>query len=84
MVKLFKLQVITEMKLKCIKITTEHLNQAIKDGHTYEIAACKKELIELKHDAMNPQKVLDSVQHLCLSSGNNLYEPKRNEEDKLA
>jgi len=85
MVKLFKLQAITAMKLNCMKITTVHLEQAIKDKHEYEIAACNKELVQLKYEAMNPQEVLDSVQHLCLSSGNNLIQkPESTQEDKLA
>jgi len=85
MVKLFKLQVITEMKLNCMKITTAHLKQAVEDGHEYEIIACNKELAQLKYDAMHPQEVLDSVQHLCLSSGNNLIQKFADDkEDKLA
>jgi len=85
MVKLFKLQVITQMKLKCMKITTEHLVQAVADNHLHEILACEQELAQLKYEAMHPQEVLDSVQHLCLSSGNNLIEkPYLHNNDKLA
>ena len=61
--KPFKLQEITAMKFNCMKITQGHLDMAIRDGFEYEIAACRKELVELKHEAMNPQKVLDSIQH---------------------
>lgn len=85
MIKLFPLHVITAMKLKCMSITQGHLSKAIEDRHENEIAACRKELLELKYEAMHPQKVLDSVQHLCLKSGNNLIErPESKFDDKLA
>ena len=85
MVKLFKLQVITQMKLKCMSITQRHLEQATQNGWEHEVAACNRELTQLKHEAMHPQEVLDSVQHLCLSSGNNLIQaPESDINDKLA
>ncbi len=76
MVKLFPLHVITAMKLKCMSITQDHLIKAIEDGHEHEIAACRKELAELKYDAMHPMEVLESVQKYCLPSncGNNLIQ----------
>ena len=84
MVKLFKLQVITQMKLKCMSITQRHLDEAIINNWEHEAAACKKELTQLKHEAMNPMEVLESVQHLCLSSGNNLIERPETTQNKLA
>ncbi len=60
--KPFKLQEITQMKLKCIRITQDHLIEAINKDHFHEIAACNKELVILKHEAMHPQEVLDSIQ----------------------
>ena len=86
MVKLFKLQVITQMKLKCMSITQKHLNEAEANGWTNEVAACTKELAQLRKEAMNPMKVLESVQHLCLPSncGNNLIERTDAQKDKLA
>lgn len=87
MVKLFPLHVITAMKLKCMSITQKHLDQAVRDGHEYEIAACRKELAELKYDAMHPMEVLESVQQYCLPSncGNNLIEkPNVDDINKLA
>lgn len=87
MVKLFPLHVIAAMKLRCMSITQKHLDQAIKDGHEYEIAACRNELAELKYDVMHPMEVLESVQRYCLPSncGNNLIERLDKEEtNKLA
>lgn len=85
MVKLFKLQIITQMKLKCMSITQRHLEEAIQNGWEHEVTACNRELTQLKHEAMHPQEVLNSVQHLCLSSGNNLIQkPEAQENSKLA
>ncbi|MFC2073767.1 hypothetical protein ACFLR3_00805 [Campylobacterota bacterium] len=87
MVKLFPLHVITAMKLKCMSITQGHLNKAIEDGYEHEIVACKKELAELKKEAMNPMAVLESVQQYCLPShcGNNLIQDQDSDVDnKLA
>ncbi|MDF1880121.1 hypothetical protein JHD50_02190, partial [Sulfurimonas sp. MAG313] len=68
MIKLFKLQVVTQMKLKCMSITQAHLKEAEANGWIHEIAACTKELAQLRYEAMNPMEVLESVQHLCLKS----------------
>lgn len=87
MIKLFPLHVVTAMKLKCMSITQAHLEQAIADGHEYEITACRQELAKLKEEAMNPMKVLENVQQYCLPAncGNNLMSSSDSKKDnKLA
>ena len=86
MVKLFPLHIITAMKLKCMSVTQGHLEQAIADGREYEVAACRKELAELKRDAMHPMEVLESVQQYCLPSncGNNIIEKTPSSDSKHA
>lgn len=83
MIKLFPLHVITAMKLKCMSVTQAHLEEAIANGHENEIAACRKELADLKKEAMNPMEVLESVQQYCLPSncGNNLITPSESTQE---
>ena len=84
MVKLFPLHVITAMKLKCMSTTQAHLEEAIANEH--EIAACRRELAELKKEAMNPMAVLESVQQYCLPAncGNNLVKKPNMKHGMLA
>ncbi|MDF1879844.1 hypothetical protein JHD50_00770, partial [Sulfurimonas sp. MAG313] len=62
-----------------------HLKEAEANGWIHEIAACTKELAQLRYEAMNPMEVLESVQHLCLKSGNNLIKsPNAAQSEKFA
>ena len=55
--KIFKLQEITQMKLKCMSITQKHLEEANTKGWDNEVLACTKELAQLRYEAMNPATV---------------------------
>ena len=58
---MFKLQEITAMKLQCIA----QLNTEIKYAKEHKLpiyqAACEKELIQTKYEAMHPQEVLTKL-----------------------
>lgn len=55
--KVFKLSEITQMKLQCVKWLTDEIEDAISKGHMHHAEACKKELVQVKYEAMNPATV---------------------------
>jgi len=64
MQKPFKLSDVTAMKLQCCKYVNDELQKALEEGREGEAKLCQQELKQLQYEAMHPQEVIDSIQHL--------------------
>ena len=61
MKKLFKLQNITKHKLIVLQQLNKSLQEATEKGWTTTALAIQAEITKTKHEAMNPQEVIDSI-----------------------
>lgn len=63
-IKPFSLQHITAMKLICLRELNAAAIAADAKGHYLMAEDARKEMITTRYEAMHPQSVIDSIQHL--------------------